>query len=128
MIKILFIFLSSLILLPYGFYSSSNYVFGAPFGIISPTCGPVDEFEIKFNVDGFIPNNYVSWNFTGPDDVRVMHGYFATNSTGGFSEDAEIESIIPGEHTLSIFDDLKHDSSIDVNGSVESFKINIPCT
>ncbi len=102
-------------------------VLGAPEGTISPSCAPVDEFEVTFNVNGFLPNYYTGWDFVSPDNVRIMHGYFATNSTGGFSEDAEMEAFVPGEHTLILYDDLDHDSLVAKNGTIKIIPINIPC-
>ncbi len=102
-------------------------VFGDPEGTISPSCGPVDEFEVQFNVNGFLPNYYTGWDFLGPDSVRIMHGYFATNSTGGFTEDAEFEATVPGEHTLILYDDLDHDSIAAKNGNIVKISMNIPC-
>ena len=101
--------------------------FGVPEVMVSPICGPVDEFEANFNVNGFFPNYYVQWDFLDPDDVRVMHGYFSTNSTGGFTEDAELEANVPGTHTLLLYDDLEHDSIVDVNGNITIIPFNVPC-
>jgi hypothetical protein len=121
MFQTLVIFLTFLTYLPF------LSVFGAPEGTISPGCAPVDEFEVQFNVNGFLPNYYTGWDFIGPDNVRIMHGYFATNSTGGFAEDAELEAFAPGEHTLILYDDLDHDSIPAKNGNIEKISINIPC-
>ena len=69
--------------------SSLSSAFGVPVGEVSPICSSLGEFEAKFNVNGFLPNSFVGWEFLGPDGVRTMHGFFATNGTGGFEEDAE---------------------------------------
>jgi len=106
---------------------SSDIAYATPQGIVSHECGPLGEFEMRFDVNGFLPDYFVSWNFTGPDGVRLMHGYFATNATGGFSEDAELDSIITGNHTLNLFDDLEHDYFVDVNGNVARIPIPLPC-
>ena len=83
---------------------------------------------MQVNVNGFFPDYYTSWDFLDPDNNRVMHGYFATNSTGGFTEDAELEALVPGEHTLILYDDLEHDSIVDKNGNIEKISIKIPCS
>ncbi len=57
----------------------------------------------------------------------MMHGYFATNSTGGFSEDAEFEAFVPEVHTLILYDDLNHDSLAAKNGTIKTIPISIPC-
>jgi hypothetical protein len=108
-------------------YLPSLYVFGAPQGIISPGCGPMGDFGISMNVNGFFPNSFVGWDFLGPDGARTMHGYFATNSTGGFGEDAEVEALMNGEHILLLYDDLNHDYSVDQNGNMANATILIPC-
>jgi hypothetical protein len=56
-----------------------------------------------------------------------MHGYFSTNSTGGFTEDAEFEANVPGTHNLLLYDDLEHDSIVDVNGNITIIPFNVPC-
>ena len=109
-------------------YLSSISAFGAPQGGISPGCfNSVDEFEPRFIVNGFLPNSFVSWDFIAPDGARTMHGYFATNSTGGFEESAEVESLAEGVHTLFLYDDLEHDYIVDQNGSLAKVTIEIPC-
>ena len=109
-------------------YLSSISAFGAPQGGISPGCfNSVDEFEPRFIVNGFLPNSFVSWEFITPDGSRTMHGYFATNSTGGFEESAEVESLTEGVHTLFLYDDLEHDYTVDQNGSLAKVTIEIPC-
>jgi hypothetical protein len=109
-------------------YLSSISAFGAPQGGISPGCfNSVDEFEPRFIVNGFLPNSFVSWDFIAPDGSRTMHGYFATNSTGGFEEEAEVESLTEGVHTLFLYDDLEHDYIVDQNGSLAKVTIEIPC-
>ncbi len=109
-------------------YLSSISAFGAPQGGISPGCfNSVDEFEPRFIVNGFLPNSFVSWDFIAPDGSRTMHGYFATNSTGGFEEKAEVESLTGGVHTLFLYDDLEHDYIVDQNGSLAKVTIEVPC-
>src|SRR5918995_6193513 len=89
---------------------SSLSAFGVPQGGIFPGCtNSVDEFEARFNVNGFLPNSFVGWEFIAPDGSRTMHGYFATNSTGGFEDDAEVESLVEGDYTLFLYDDVEHD-------------------
>ncbi|HJT85520.1 MAG TPA: hypothetical protein VJ697_13650 [Nitrososphaeraceae archaeon] len=122
MLQTLLVFLTFLLYLPF------LSVFGVPEGTISPGCAPIDEFEMQFSVNGFFPNYYTSWDFLDPDNNRVMHGYFATNSTGGFTEDAELEAFVPGEHTLILYDDLEHDSIVDKKGNIEKISIKIPCS
>jgi hypothetical protein len=109
-------------------YLPSLPAFGAPQGGISPGCfNSVDEFEARFYANGFLPNSFVGWEFIGPDGSRTMHGYFATNSTGGFEEDAEVESLMEGEHILLLYDDVEHDYIVDQNGSQAKVIIEIPC-
>lgn len=107
--------------------SSLSSAFGVPVGGVSPVCSSLGEFEAKFNVNGFLPNSFVGWEFLGPDGVRTMHGFFATNSTGGFEEDAELESIIEGEHTMFIYDDIEHDYVADQKGNSAKITIQVPC-
>lgn len=125
--KLLTITLPLSIFLSFLSYSQPLSALGAPQVIVSPNCGPVDEFEVNINVNGFFANYYVQWDFLGPDDVRVMHGYFSTNSTGGFTEDAEFEANVPGTHNLLLYDDLEHDSIVDVNGNITIIPFNVPC-
>jgi hypothetical protein len=110
-------------------YLSSLSAFAAPQGGISPGCfNSVDEFETRFHVNGFLPHSFVSWEFIAPDGSRTWHGYFATNSTGGFEEEAEVESITEGIHTLFLFDDLEHDYIVDPNGNLAKVTIEVPCS
>jgi hypothetical protein len=107
---------------------SSLSAFGVPQGGIFPGCSnSVDEFEARFNVNGFLPNSFVGWEFIAPDGSRTMHGYFATNSTGGFEDDAEVESLTEGVHTLFLFDDFEHDYIVDQNGSLAKVTLEVPC-
>jgi hypothetical protein len=127
MIKKGFFLILPIYLISFVFLSSIS-AFGAPQGSISPGCfNSVDEFEPRFIVNGFLPNSFVSWDFIAPDGSRTMHGYFATNSTGGFEESAEVESLIEGVHTLFLYDDLEHDYIVDQNGSLAKVTIEIPC-
>ena len=48
--------------------------------------------------------------------------------TGGFEEDAELESIIEGEHTMFIYDDIEHDYVADQNGNSAEITIQVPCS
>lgn len=118
--------LSTIFLISSSLLFTTN-VFAEPNVIVSPSCGPLDEFEIHLNANGFFSDYYVQWNFLDPSNVKQWHGYFATNSTGGFSEDTEIEAVVPGEHTLVLYDDLEHDSIVDKNGNVFQVPITIPC-
>ena len=52
---------------------------------------------------------------------------FLTNRTGGFTEDAELEANVPGTHFLVLYDDLEHDSIVDVNGNITVIPFNVPC-
>ena len=109
-------------------YLSSLSAFGAPQGGIFPSCSnSVDEFEARFNVNGFLPNSFVGWEIIAPDGTSPMHGYFSTNSTGGFQEDAEVESLMKGDHNLFLFDDLDHDYNVDKNGNMAKITIEVPC-
>ena len=108
-------------------YSQPMSVFADPQVVVSPICGPVDEFDVKMNINGFFANSYVQWDFLDPKDVRIMHGYFSTNSTGGFNEDAELEANVPGTHNLLLYDDLEHDSIVDPNGNITIIPFNVPC-
>lgn len=126
--KDLFLILS-IYSLSFVYLSSFLYsAFGVPVGQVSPVCSSLGEFEAKINVNGFLQNSFVGWEFLGPDGVRTMHGYFATNSTGGFEEDAELESIIEGEHTMFIYDDIEHDYVADQNGNAAKITIQVPCS
>lgn len=122
-----FIVILSTIFLIYSSLLFTTNIFAEPNVIVSPSCGPHDEFEIDLNANGFFPDYYVQVDFLDPNNVRQSHGYFATNSTGGFSEDTEIEAVVPGEHTLVLYDDLEHDSIVDKNGNVFKVPITIPC-
>ena len=118
----------SIYLLSFLYLSSSlSSVFGVPVGKVSPVCSSLGEFEARINVNGFLPNSFVGWEFLGPDGVRTMHGYFATNSTGGFQEDTELESIIEGKHTMFMYDDLEHDYVADPNANMAKITIQVPC-
>jgi hypothetical protein len=123
-----FIMILPLYLLFFTSLSSSLSAFGAPQGGVSPGCYPtVDEFEGRFNVNGFLPNSFVGWELVGPDGSSTMHGYFATNTTGGFEEDAELETLTVGEHSLFLYDDLTHDYIVDQNGNLAKITIEVPC-
>ena len=87
-------------------------VFGVPVGEVSPVCSSLGEFEAKFNVNGFLPNSFCWMGILRPGwgSKSTMHGFFATNSTGGFeNKDAELRYFIQGEHTMFIYDDIEHD-------------------
>ena len=125
--KYILIFLSILLFLsPFTFSSS---VFAEPNVIVSPTCGNVigEDFEIFINTNGFFPESFVQWDFIDPNGVRQWHGYFGTNTTGGFAEDTEIEAMEPGEYKLVLYDDAEHDSIVDKNGNVVETTISFPC-
>ena len=48
--------------------------------------------------------------------------------TGGFEEDAELEIIIEGEHTMFIYDDIEYDYVADQNGNSAKIIIHVPCS
>lgn len=114
-------------LLSFLYLSTISSAFGVPEGGVSPGCSPLGEFEARFSVNGFLPNSFVGWDFIGPDGARTMHGYFATNSSGGFEESTELEALMEGEHDLFLYDDLEHDYIVDPNGNLAIVIIQVPC-
>ena len=96
---------------------------------VSPSCGDITGYGMELNVNGFEPNSNVGWKVVHPETQEIpTYGYFSTNSTGGFEEDAELESIIEGEHTMFIYDDIEHDYVADQNGNAAKITIQVPCS
>lgn len=117
------------IILVFSLPSFFNNIFAEPNAIVSPNCGNIigEDFEIFINANGFFADSYVQWDFVDPNGVRQWHGYFGTNSTGGFAEDTEIEASEPGEYKLILYDDAEHDSIVDENGNLFEITMPFPC-
>ena len=111
-------------------FALSGSVFAEPSVIISPNCSNIigEDLEVFINTNGFFAESFVQWDFIDPKGERQWHGYFGTNSTGGFAEDTEIEAMEPGEYKLVLYDDAEHDSIVDINGNLVETIISFPCS
>jgi hypothetical protein len=89
--SIVFLFITILFSSFYLFTNTNGQV--KPNVKISPTCGDTSGYGMQLNVNGFEPNSNVGWKLVHPETQAIpTYGYFSTNSTGGFSESAYIES------------------------------------
>ena len=58
------------------------------------------------------------------------YGYFSTNSTGGFSESAYIESetgLVEGKYEIKFFDDADNDGNADQGKKEFIVSMSVPC-
>ncbi|HET9773818.1 MAG: hypothetical protein ACM31J_02275 [Nitrososphaerales archaeon] len=97
--------------------------------MVSPECGELEGFSMILKVNGFEPNGNVQWQVVHPESKTIAsYGYFATNSTGGFNEDAFIEGpLIKGSYEFQLFDDLDQDNLPDNNKIQKILTISVPC-
>ncbi len=102
-----------------------------PNAIVSPGCGDVTGYGMKMNVNGFEPNSNVGWKVVHPETQSIpTYGYFSTNSTGGFSESAYIESesgLVEGKYEIQFFDDADNDSNPDPGKKEFIVSMSVPC-
>jgi hypothetical protein len=102
-----------------------------PNAIVSPSCGDVTGYGMKMNVNGFEPNSNVGWKVVHPETQSIStYGYFSTNSTGGFSESAYIESesgLVEGKYEIQFFDDADNDSNPDPGKKEFIVSMSVPC-
>jgi hypothetical protein len=98
---------------------------------VSPTCGDITGYGMKLNVNGFEPNSNVGWKVVHPETQEVpTYGYFETNSTGGFSEPAYIESesgLVEGKYEIQFFDDADNDGNADQGKREFIVSMTVPC-
>ena len=99
--------------------------------IVSPGCGEVTGYGMKLNANGFEPNSNVGWKLVHPETQESpTYGYFSTNSTGGFSESAYIESesgLVEGKYEVQVFDDADNDGNSDPGKKEFIVSMNVPC-
>jgi hypothetical protein len=102
-----------------------------PNAIVSPGCGDVTGYGMKLNVNGFEPNSNVGWKLVHPETQEIpTYGYFSTNSTGGFSESAYIESesgLVEGKYEIQFFDDADNDGNADQGKREFIVSMSVPC-
>ena len=102
-----------------------------PNAIVSPSCGDVTGYGMKLNINGFEPNSNVGWKVVHPEtQVIPTYGYFSTNSTGGFSESAYIESesgLVEGKYEIQFFDDADNDGNADQGKKEFIVSMSVPC-
>ena len=87
-----------------------------PNALVSPTCGDVTGYGMNLQINGFEPDSNVGWKLIHPETQTTSEfGYFATNSTGGFSESVYIEEgeLVEGKYNIQFFDDADTDSNPD---------------
>jgi hypothetical protein len=112
------------------FFSNSNGEL-KPTVKVSPTCGDITGYEMKLNVNGFEPNSNVGWKVVHPETQEIpTYGYFSTNSTGGFSEPAYIESesgLVEGKYEIQFFDDADNDGNADQGKREFIVAMTVPC-
>ena len=98
---------------------------------VSPSCGYVTGYGMKLNINGFEPNSNVGWKVVHPEtQVIPTYGYFSTNSTGGFSESAYIESesgLVEGKYEIQFFDDADNDGNADQGKKEFIVSMSVPC-
>ena len=98
---------------------------------VSPTCGDVTGYGMKLNINGFEPNSNVGWKVVHPETQAIpTYGYFSTNSTGGFSESAYIESesgLVEGKYEIQFFDDADNDGNADQGKKEFIVSMSTPC-
>jgi hypothetical protein len=98
---------------------------------VSPSCGDITGYGMKLNVNGFEPNSNVGWKVVHPETQEIpTYGYFSTNSTGGFSEPAYIESesgLVEGKYDIQVFDDADNDGNADQGKREFIVAMTVPC-
>jgi hypothetical protein len=98
---------------------------------VSPSCGDITGYGMKLNVNGFEPNSNVGWKVVHPETQEIpTYGYFSTNSTGGFSEPAYIESesgLVEGKYEIQFFDDADNDGNADQGKREFIIAMTVPC-
>ena len=99
--------------------------------LVSPSCGEVTGYGMKLNANGFEPNSNVGWKLVHPETQSIpTYGYFSTNSTGGFSESAYIESesgLVKGQYEIQFFDDSDNDGNADSGKREFIVSMSVPC-
>ncbi len=99
--------------------------------LVSPSCGEVTGYGMKLNANGFEPNSNVGWKLVHPEtQTTPTYGYFSTNSTGGFSESAYIESesgLVEGQYEIQFFDDTDNDGNADPGKREFIVSMSVPC-
>ena len=126
--SIKFLFLTSILafspLIFLNVYAQSD-----PVVMMSPGCVDLDGYGIKFNVNGFEPNSNVHWQVIHPDTNSISSfGYFSTNGTGGFHEDAFIEGpLVEGGYQIQFFDDADNDGIQDEGKKIHTVSMSVPC-
>ena len=101
-----------------------------PNALVSPTCGDVTGYGMNLHINGFEPDSNVSWKLIHPETQTTSEfGYFATNSTGGFSESVYIEEgeLVEGNYNIQFFDDADTDSNPDPGKNEFIVSMSVPC-
>ncbi len=109
-------------------YYPSLSVFAESKVIVSPLCGPEEGFSLNINANNYSPNSHVSWVLFDYNLDPRFHGYFATNSTGGFKEIVYVDHLLIGEHQIFLFDDSDINYMYDNEKNIFKASITIPCT
>ena len=96
---------------------------------VSPTCGDTSGYGMELNVNCFEPNSNVGWKLVHPEtQTSPTYGYFATNSTGGFSEPEYIEGDLEeGKYEIQFFDDADNDGKPDQGKKEFIVSMSTPC-
>ncbi len=100
-----------------------------PVVMMSPGCGDLAGYGIKLDVNGFEPDSNVQWQVINPEtDSISSFGYFSTNGTGGFNEDAFIEGpLVEGSYQVQFFDDADNDGIQDEGKKLHTISMSVPC-
>jgi len=101
-----------------------------PNALVSPTCGDVTGYGMNLQINGFEPDSNVGWKLIHPETQTTSEfGYFATNSTGGFSESVYIEEgeLVEGKYNIQFFDDADTDSNPDPGKNEFIVSMSVPC-
>jgi hypothetical protein len=124
------LFVTILLLSSFSIFINANAQL-KPNVIVSPGCGEVTGYGMKLNANGFEPNSNVGWKLVHPEtQASPTYGYFSTNSTGGFSESAYIESesgLVEGKYEVQVFDDADNDGNADPGKREFIVSMNVPC-
>jgi hypothetical protein len=101
-----------------------------PNALVSPTCGDVTGYGMNLQINGFEPDSNVGWKLIHPETQTTSEfGYFATNSTGGFSESVYIEEgeLVEGKYNIQFFDDADTDNNPDPGKNEFIVSMSVPC-
>ena len=124
-----FLFIAILLSSLYLFSNTNGQV--KPTVKVSPSCGDVTGYGMKLDINGFEPNSNVGWKVVHPETQTIpTYGYFSTNSTGGFSESAYIESesgLVEGKYEIQFFDDADNDGNADQGKREFIVAMTVPC-